>query len=366
PNPQGGGTLFVPPRDTTLYKGMESTLYQFKLTGEFPLYTWGKIERGIQAAMAALAAARLKEAQAMHELRYRMQGTWEALAYVVRTEAVLSLQRQAGSRLVQLARASHASGFITRSELLAAEVRAKEIDIGLAMAAEQRNRMLSELSYLSGFDNLGIEDLVLEPVPASSPRRSLAESLAEVPTENYGLAYGKALLEAQTKLQALAEIQSRGLPDLGLRLEFSYGGPRFPFIETDWYGQDDYQFTLSLGTKGNLFGNPVKAGEAVKARAQTEEARAQLAQGERNLASFLREQYLTIDLQKSRLEYAQLKLASQAEELGRQQQLVEGGSVPETEYLSKLIEHLASLADAYNQLASYRAALLRLEAAGRD
>jgi hypothetical protein len=118
------------------------------------------------------------------------------------------------------------------------------------------------------------------------------------------------MLEAQKSMQRLAEIQGRGLPDIGLHLEASYGGSRFPFFETDWYGKDDYQFTLSLGTKGNLFGNPVKTGEALKAKAQTEDTIAQLTQGERNLASFIREQYLTLDLQKSKLDMLNLSFGS--------------------------------------------------------
>ena len=367
-NPQdpNGSTILVPPLDTTIYKGMEASLYQFKISSDLPLFTWGKIATGIEAALSALGAARIKEAQAAHELRYRLQGTWEALAYVVRTEAVLGLQKQAGDRLVVLARESYRSGFITKSELLKTEIKIKEIEVGEAMAVEKRNRLLSDLSYLTGLKNLALSDLSLSAEPASRPRQSLQEALDSIPRYNYDLAYGRAMLEAQKGMQRLAEIQGRGLPDIGLHLEASYGGSRFPFFETDWYGKDDYQFTLSLGTKGNLFGNPVKTGEALKAKAQTEDTIAQLSQGEQNLASFIREQYLTLDLQKSRLEYAQLKLGALQEELEQQKQLLLSGSGQETDYLAKLLECLSALADAYSQLATYRSTLLTLEAAGSD
>lgn len=367
-NPQdpNGSTILVPPLDTTIYKGMEASLYQFKISSDLPLFTWGKIATGIEAALSALGAARIKEAQAAHELRYRLQGTWEALAYVVRTEAVLGLQKQAGDRLVELARESYRSGFITKSELLKTEIKIKEIEVGEAMAVEKRNRLLSDLSYLTGLKNLALSDLSLSAEPASRPRQSLQEALDLMPRYNYDLAYGRAMLEAQESMQRLAEIQGRGLPDIGLHLEASYGGSRFPFFETDWYGKDDYQFTLSLGTKGNLFGNPVKTGEALKAKAQTEDTIAQLTQGERNLASFIREQYLTLDLQKSKLEYAQLKLGVLQEELEQQKQLLLSGSGQETDYLAKLLECLSALADAYTQLATYRSTLLTLEAAGSD
>lgn len=366
PQDPSGSTILIPPLDTTIYKGMESSLYQFKVSTDLPVFTWGKINSGIDAALAALSAARIQEAQAVHDLQYRLQGTWEALAYVVQTERVLAIQKQAGERLVELARESYKSGFITRSELLSAEVQAKEIDIGLAMAAEKRNRLLSDLSYLTGLRDLSLEDLILEPVSASRSRLAQREALDQIPRQNYDLSYGRAMLEAQRRMQNVAEKQGRSLPDLGLHLEASYGGSRLPFFETDWYGKDDYQFTISLGTKGNLFGNPVKAREALKARSQTEDAQARLTQGERNLASFIREQYLTLDLQKSRLEYAQLQLSAESEELERQKQLLVSGSGSESEYLSKLLESLSTLSDAYSQLATYRSTLLTLEAAGTD
>uniref|UniRef100_A0A7C3E8Z4 TolC family protein n=1 Tax=Gracilinema caldarium TaxID=215591 RepID=A0A7C3E8Z4_9SPIR len=368
PNPQdpNGSTILVPPLDVTLYKGMESSLYQFKLSVDIPLFTWGKINTGIEAALSALSASWIKETKAAHELRYRIQGTWDALAYVVKTEAVLTVQQKVGHRLAELARANYRSGFITRSELLNTEVKVKEIDIGLAMAAEKRNRLLSDLSYLTGLKDLTLKDLSLEPVQASGPRLDVAEALITIPQTNYDLAYGKAMLEAQKRMERLVDIQGKGLPDIGLHVEASYGGSRFPFLETDWYGKDDYQFTFSVGTKGNLFGNPVKAGEALKARAQTEDAQAQLSQGEQNLASFIREQYLTLELQKSRLEYAQLKLSAQEEELERQKQLLLSGSGAESDYLSKLLEILSTLTDAYSQLATYRSTLLTLEAAGAE
>jgi len=368
PNPQdpNGSTILVPPLDVQLYKGMESSLYQFKVSADLPLFTWGKINTGIDAALSALSASRIKESKTAHELRYRIQGTWEALTYVVKTEAVLEVQQQAGHRLAELARESYRSGFITRTELLNTEVQVKEIEVGLAMASEKRNRLLSDLSYLAGLKDLTLKDLNLEPVQASAPRSDVTEALITIPQTNYDLAYGKAMLEAQKQMERLADLQGRGLPDIGLHLEASYGGSRFPFLETDWYGKDDYQFTFSVGTKGNLFGNPVKAGEALKARAQTEDAQAQLFQGKQNLASFIREQYLTLELQKSRLEYAQLKLSAQEEELERQKQLLLSGSGAESDYLSKLLEILSTLTDAYSQLATYRSTLLALEAAGAE
>lgn len=358
------GPILIPPEETKIYKGMEATLYRFTLAGELPLYTWGKIRRGIDAAAAALAASRTAEEKARHELRYRIAGLYSALAYASEAERVLALQGEAGRRLSSLAEANEKAGFMTRSEALSVKVKAKEIDIGRAMAAEKKERLTADLAALAGLDAEEARALEPSPAPAAAPERSLERALAELPRKNLDLAYGKSLVEARRSLSRLAAVEASGKPDLGLRLEWSYGSPRFPLVETDWYGQGDYQFTFSLGTTGKLFGNPVMAGEAARAAAELVQAEASLAEAERSLRSFIRERYLKLELLRARIEYAALLQEVRSEELERQGRLLQAGAGSETEYLTLLAESLGDLASAYGLLGEYRAALLELEAAG--
>lgn len=353
----------LPPRDIIIYKGMESSQYNFKLIGEVPVFTWGKISLGIDLARTGLAAAAVQRRKAERELAVKARGTWDALGYLAAGAEVLALQGRIGARLVDIAERSAAAGFITRAELASARIRLKEVDIAAVRLDERLDRLLSELASIAGLPALASDELALEAAPAGRSRwdESAAQDLAL--EGSLDLALLASLVEAKEGLRDLAEKEAKGLPDIGLRVELSYGGSRFPLIEKDWFGQDDYQLTFSLGTSGNIFGNAVKAGEAAKARAQLAEARAQRSDAERAIRTFVRESYLGAELARARLEYASLRQDGYAAELEQARAELGAGAGSESDYLSTMIEALGGLAEAYGLLAEYRSGLLGIEAA---
>ncbi|MBN2875581.1 MAG: TolC family protein, partial [Spirochaetales bacterium] len=263
----------------------------------------------------------------------------------------------------ELSERSEAAGFMTKAELASARIKLKEIDIARARLGEQRDRLVSDLASMAGLQALSPQDLRLEPPRAGTTRWNEEESYLLVAEGNYDLALVASLLEVKRGLKTLAETEAKGLPDIGLHVELSYGGSRLPFVETDWFGQDDWQLTISLGTSGNLFGNPVKAGAAAKARAELAEAEARQADAERSVRAFVRETYLGIELGRARLEYAALRQDGWTADLAQMRATIQAGAGSEPEYLSLMIEALGSLAEAYGTLAEYRGSLLSLEAA---
>jgi len=368
--------LDLPPRDVLLYKGMESSNYSFKLIGDQPLFTWGKIKLSIELAQSGLNAAATQRLKAERELAIKIRGTWDALSYLQPMFDILDLQARLGSRLVELAEQSAAAGFITRTEHASAKIKLKEIDIARVKLEEQRDRLLAELAAMTGLAGLTSGELKLAAYPAGRLPASrepagreawpLEEAQSLALANSLDLSLLDSLLDVKTGLKNLAEKEAKGLPDLGLHIELSYGGSRFPFIEKDWFRQDDYQLSISLGTSGNIFGNAVKAGEAAKARAQLAEARAQRLDAERSIKSFVKESYLTAELGRAKLEYASLKQESYMAELEQARAIIELGAGSESDYLGKMMEALGSLAEAYATLIEYRSVLLGTEAVTRN
>jgi outer membrane protein TolC len=170
-------------------------------------------------------------------------------------------------------------------------------------------------------------------------------------------------VDSRRSLEALASTQAKGLPDLGLRAELSYGGSRLPYTTNDWEDKTDWQLILSIGASGTLFGDPVKAGAAVRAKAELDQARAQLEEGQNQLRAYIRESYLNLDLLRSRLEYSLLQQEYWAASLVQEQTRLDLGAGSETEYLSLLMEALGGLAEGYGILAEYRAVILGLQGA---
>lgn len=352
----------LPQNDIVFYEGSGHALYDFKVTGDLPLYSWGKISLGIDLAEIGMDAAALQTDKAAHDLAVRLRASWDALSSVGKAGEVLEFQTRIGARLVALAEESAAAGFMTQAELASARMKLKEIDIARTKLAAQRDRLLSGLASMSGLDALTSEDLAIEAPVAEAPRWSQDEAWSRARNGNYDLALLSTLLASKQGLEKLARKESIGLPDIGLHLELSYGGPVFPFIEDGWKDKDDYQLTVTLGASGSIFGNGVKIAEAAKAKAELAETEARQADAEQSIRAYIRETYLGIDLAKARLEYATLKQDGWASDLAQMRATIQAGAGSEADYLSKMIEALGGLAEAYGTLAEYRGSLVSLDA----
>jgi outer membrane protein TolC len=354
----------VPMPSTILnFPAVDPTQYSFKLTGQQPLFTWGKISAGVRSAEAGLNAARLAQEKTEHENAIRLQANYESLAYLAEAEAAMALQKQAGARLSAIAEQNLKSGFITDSDYLSARIKVKEIDLGLAVLVERRERILAELAAMTGLRDLRLEQLSLTAPMAGGPLLAEAGAAEAVAAGSYDLALAGAFVELKAELQRLAQAQARSLPDLGLSVELSYAGSRFPFLEKNWDDKGDYQLIIGLGASGRLLGDAVKAGALEKARAELDEALAQREDARRRIRSFVRESYLGINLARARLEYALLKQESFLASLAQKERVLSLGAGSESDYLNLLMEALGGLAEAYGGLAEYRGALLSLKAA---
>ena len=352
-----------PTESIPLIPAVDPFQYSFKLIGELPLFTWGKTVTGIQASESALGAAQLQLAKTIHEKRIQLQASWEALAYVAAAEEVLGLQAKVGQRLTSLAEQNLSSGFITNVELLDVRMKVKQTAIAQARLADNRERLLSGLASLAGLENLNMEQLSLSIIPAGTVPVSKADLQEAILTGNYDLAMAKKQLEARSNLFILAKTQARGLPDLGLRAELSYGGSRLPFSTDDWKDKTDWQLILSIGASGSLFGDAVKTASAVRAKAELNQARAQVEEGQRQLKAYIHESYLSLELLRSRLEYSILQQDFWIASLAQQQTILNLGGGSETEYLSELMKALGGIAEGYGILAEYRAVIVGLQGA---
>jgi outer membrane protein TolC len=357
------GGVALPTQDMLIYGGMENTYYKFGITGSLPVYTWGKIGLGIEVARRGVAIAELQYQKAIHEVRLQVRGNLDALAYIMEAIAVTELNRRVGARLNEIAERSAAVGFLTTTDVFTIRIQLKEIDIALARLEEQRDRRLADLARLTGLPTLSAADLRLETQPAGRARWDEARAGQLMLAGSFDLLSLRLLVEVRDGLQQLAARQALGLPDIGLQVELSYAGPRFPFLEIDWFRQDDYQLTISLGTSGGVFSNPVRAGEAARAAAEYEETVQRSREAERSVRSFLRETFLATDLQRIRLEFLQLQQQAWLAELRLKQLAIRAGAGDETAYLRQLMDCLGKLAEGYGSLAEYRGSLLTLEGA---
>lgn len=351
----------MPGAPITLYEGSGNSLYDFKLTGDLPLFSWGKISLGIDLARTGLSAAALQRRKAERELAVRLSASWDALAYVNRAGDVLELQSRIGQRLVELARQSAAAGFMTAVDLANARIKLKEIEMAQTRLSERRDRLLSDIASMAGLDSLSIAELRIVAPASGAPRSTEDQLWTLATTGSDDLALASVQLAIKQGQKRLAEKEALGLPDIGLHVELSYGGPSMPFAQDDWRDKDDYQLTFSLGASGSILGNGVKIAQNARAKAELARAEAQYADAQRSLRTYIHDTMLGLALGKAQLEYAALKQDGWRADLEQRREALRAGAGSETDYLGLMIEALGGLAEAYGTLADYRSSLLSLD-----
>ena len=142
------------------------------------------------------------------------------------------------------------------SEFLEARIKAKEIDLGRARLEEQRRKLLLEIEHLTGLSDIRAKELSLSFVDeniANYPTAEREELIDKALETNVQLELLGRLREVADYKREIAEGGNYLKPDIGLRFELSYGGPRFPLIETDWYGKDDYNLISTLAFVTSIY-----------------------------------------------------------------------------------------------------------------
>jgi outer membrane protein TolC len=351
----------IPPEDILIYKGMENSLYNFALKFEQPIYTWGKISLGIALAKNALSLSYKQNEKTRDETILHVRALFQSLGYVNEILSVLEMQKKLGERLLAYASENRQAGFLTESEYLTIKIRLKEIDIALATSEEQIGSLLSDLSRYTGIANLDISQLDCKPSKIQFLPWAQKEAEEKSIKGNTDLQIGLLASEIRKQEAELAKKQASGIPDIGLQIELSYGGSRFPFLETDWFGQDNWQATISLALQGVFIGNKALKADYIKAVSEAIKTEKQLQEGKEILSAHIRESYLSLSLLETKIEYYQLKQAVNNRELLDKKTQMDMGIISEADFIETMILSLGDLAEAYALLAEHQSKVLTVE-----
>lgn len=360
-----GEETLIPPEDMTIYEGMEGTQYNFKLIIDQPVFTWGKIKGAEEAATLGAEAGALRIQGKELELRADIYARMYALKYLSEIEAILSLQEKAAERLVKITEDSYENGFILYSELLDARIKAKELEIAAARIETEKNNLLVHLSYTAGIENLDEESLDFSPLDGNPGDITLGpkeELIATTLKDNPNIRLLELLQRIQALRRRIAEGDNYLKPDIGLHLELSYSGSRFPFIEADWYGQDRWNLTSTLGFSTTVFDGGQLMTSMLKSAQETEAALYEYRQGTETITRTITETLLKLELSLKNLEYYQLKSENGRTQLELKQTQFESGAGNETDYLMQKIDLYSTVIDYYRECITFYTNLFTLRA----
>lgn len=326
----------------------------YKAMATLPLYTGGRIERGIEAAAAGLEAARLGETGDVQNLKLRVA---DAYVHGLRAGRMLKV---AGSHVESLTAHArdvenlHEQGMVAKSDLLSARVtladarqKALQAANALDLARAAYNRLLGRpLEQAVSLDELAPE--------AGQP--SLARLTDRALVQRSELAALARQIEA-LRHQA-ASVRGENRPQVALSGGYGYQENRYQVHEGQWM--------VTLGAKWNLFDGGVvshRAGAVERQAAALTEQREDLASV---IALQVRQAWLDVEETRKRIEVTQSAIGQAEENLRVVRDRYANGLSTNTEVLDA--ETLRVNSEANHAAALYDAALagLRLKRAVGD
>jgi len=326
----------------TIYDGMENTLYQFSLSLTQPVFTWGKIPKSVKLYQLVAEVRQLQLASKQSELEAELETRVASLWYLDRIMTLLVEQQGYAARLVELARQGEANGMILHQDVLEAEIQAKQLDITVQETNEKFESVLLGLRTLTG-----IPDLLWPMIDFKSDESAYLALL----DRKYDLLEVQATSSMQNSLKMLDKLQSVASyaqdiaeasvywkPDLALVVDLGYGGSRFPLVEKDWYRQDMYTANLTVAIKTTVWDGGKKLNDIKRAKSSAESSSVDKDAALATIRRTLREQWLAMDLAKSKIEYQQLKISVARSKIDQQRTLFDSGYGDESALLQAQIE----------------------------
>ena len=241
----------------TIYEGLEPIQYQFTAELTQPIFTWGKINNAIKLAQAVSDAKSLQLVDQRKRLSTQLAMYVDA---VIRLEAIKTLleeQLYVADKLVRLTEEAFMSGLVLKLDVQKAIVQRSQLDVALANTTYELKKALLSLQTMTGISDLQTKHIT------HTIDVQMFDKLAEKDEQDI---LGHALSIEQPSVAALRQLEQAAAlnadvskaslswkPDFALVADIGYGGSRFPFIETDWYRQNDYSLTISIGLQSMLW-----------------------------------------------------------------------------------------------------------------
>ena len=326
----------------TLFDGMENTFYSFQLDVTQPIYTWGKLKAAIKLyekiSEIKLLQISSKEKQLQTELNTRIV----SLFYLLQIENLLKTQDELVNKLVKISEDAQKNGLLLNQDILEAKINAQQINIVQQEIKEQFFNLLLSIQKMTGNQNLSLEDINFIPDEnkfyefANQDRKELLEKALNTKQETFTIL--KNLEQISQFSTQIAQASVYWKPDFALKMSLGYGGSRFPFIEKDWFRQDDYTTNFTVALKTTVWDGGKKLNEIKKNQSKEETANINYTDAELSIKQKLQEQFNIIDLALSKIEYQKLKIETLDSKIKQQEQLFNSGYGSEKDLLQAKID----------------------------
>ena len=326
----------------TLFDGMENTFYSFQLEVTQPIYTWGKIKTAIKLyekiSEVKLLQINSKEKQLKAELDTRLV----SLIYLSKIKSLLQTQDEYATRLVKFSEDAQRNGILLQQDVLEAKISAQQINIAQQEVEEQFYNVLLGVQKLTDNQNLTLENIDFSPDEnkfyefANQNRNELLEKATSKTQDTFLILSNLEQISKYTTDIAQASVYWK--PDFALKMSLGYAGSRFPFVETDWFRQNDYTANFTVALKTTVWDGGKKLNEIKKSQSKEETATINYEDAVISIKQKLQEQFNVMYLALSKIEYQKLKLETLDSKIKQQEQLFNSGYGSEKDLLQAKID----------------------------
>lgn len=335
----------------TLYKGQESTYYQFKVELIQPIYTSGKISSAVKLANEAYEARVLDLERAVEDNTVKVKAQCAALYYLNELLSVVSETSALSDRLVEISHSAWENGMMIESDYKTIVAKARATDSAKAQIQAQIIALEAGIGTLCGLEDFSSSFLVFD-------EEELKALYEEIDRYSYSDLKKRSVSEQRTVLELLDKMESIALaarnfasakvswkPDVALVVDFDYAGSRFPLIETDWYRQDDWSGTVTVAIKTTLFDAGSSKRELSRAVSDIAEAEIDSSSARSQILTSLAENYGTFISSGADADYQSSLYDSYQSTLSNRKTLMDSGYGSESDYVQAQIDLSACKAD---------------------
>ena len=335
------------PQYVTIYNGMERTFYSFGLQLTQPIVTWGKLSKAVDIYSAVYDARLIQKEDACDKALTELSSRLCAIDLLLQLSDILEEQKKTASRLTELAQSASENGMMLETEALEVKVQARQTDVAASQVKTALANMEAAVSGLTGVADFKARDLEGEQMREEEVG-SLLEELTSIGSENI---MSRALSDERTtfvllgRMKEISELSKsvasasvNWKPDIALVVNASYGGPRFPFAETDWYRKNDWNAVVTVALSTTVYDGGKAVRDVQRKASQLEQSSIDTDDAVLQIRNAVQENLGTVELCLARIEYNNAKLEHLRKE-GEQKKLAyESGYSGESELLQNELE----------------------------
>lgn len=337
----------------TVYQGMEDTYYNFDIKITQPLYTWGKINTSVKIYNKIVEIKKIKSNSLSKQLSSELEAREAAIYYLKQMNTNLKEQKEISNELINIVREAYYNNLVVEQDLLEAQIKAKQIDIGIKEIEKEESIQLSQIIKLTNDNNISVEEIeyIFDESKVNSilsnTKKQLIDKSVSLNSDNIKML--NILDEVNKDQIEIAKNSIYYKPDLALQIDTSYSGYRLPLIEKGYYTKDQSSLNISIAIKTTLWDGGKKLNDVIRKNLNEEKSKNEIIIAKNEIAQKVSENLYNLQLATSNIEYQELKAQIIQNNLENLQKEYNQGLIDKTPILKKQLEKKACQINIYKE-----------------